>query len=426
MSAPTIEIAQRTDVGPVRSHNEDAVLATWVTSDDDGHEVVLAVADGVGGHAQGEVASAIAVDTVVERLIGSRQDWIDGAAVEQTIRLANSRINALAQGEYAAPATTMTVCWATDREYVVGHVGDSRAYLLSKTVVQLTDDDSHVAEAVRRGLMTPEDARRSPLRNQLTKSVGTQEDVQPELHDGSWAHGDVLLLCSDGLSEYLDGEEMLGIVRETGDLQDACDRMVQLAAQRGGHDNISVVAARNLARSDDARPPTRPFAIPPAKPKSGGGFMRWIAATAIVLALGLIGYGIIQARQPKATPLATQPPPEIPAKPHLFLKLLPGQILRINASKGFDARIPNLDFRPAHPLDIPLKPVTNVKPPKLDETTIRLLDRQGNVIAEGDTSLSIQVDVDPDVLMSVELTDADGKRVWQSIELEILKQKVEP
>jgi protein phosphatase len=256
-----MEIAATTDVGRIRETNEDSIWSfvfapgapnPWNL------QAILLVADGMGGHQAGEVASGLAADTArrlftetaAEGETPAGPDFLRrvDVAVREINRTVYAKGTALAGEIVTRPGTTLTIALLRRDEYIVAHIGDSRAYLLragTGECEQITDDDSFVAEAVRRGHMSPEQARTSPMRNQITKAVGLQPDVEPSIYHGPWARGDMLLLCSDGLSEYIREDEFAGAIAAAADLEDACHRLTELANGRGGHDNISVLLARN-------------------------------------------------------------------------------------------------------------------------------------------------------------------------------------
>lgn len=275
-----LEVAAATDVGRERELNEDTV---WGAALEDGVDnpwrlsALLVVADGMGGHDAGEVASNLAAQTVRE-IFASPQaelspDDLSGQnllrRVSESVQYVNRVVHARGEGNGAArPGTTLTVCLARAQEYVVGHVGDSRAYLIRRSdIEQVTEDDSLVAEAVRRGHMSVEEARDSQFRNQITKAVGLRPEVEPSVYYGHWQTGDVLLLCSDGLTEYVAADEMLQRAQSGDSLQQICGALIALANERGGHDNISVAAARFLpaiGASAASQPARKPKTWPPA------------------------------------------------------------------------------------------------------------------------------------------------------------------
>ncbi|MDR3709381.1 MAG: protein phosphatase 2C domain-containing protein [Capsulimonadaceae bacterium] len=247
-----IEIGSATDVGNVRRSNEDRVVADIIPCGASAiPAALLLVADGLGGHEGGEMASMLAQTTlreVVAQPMASGK--ITSTAISRmlagALKLANKRIyEAGGDVVHGRPGTTMTACLLSAQRYDLAHVGDSRAFLITPhSTLQLTDDDSVVADAVRQGTMTNEQARSSPYRNQLTRSIGTSEQVDPSIYHGPIDAGDVVAICSDGLSEYITPEEMHDAILGKATLQHFCDDLVQLAKQRGGHDNISLVAAR--------------------------------------------------------------------------------------------------------------------------------------------------------------------------------------
>lgn len=266
-----MNIGLATDVGNAREINEDSVIAEAIPGMAALHGLaaVLLVADGMGGHQGGEVASGLAAASVRQAFLlpeGIRQAQ-EGRATSRALpasralevaRQINRDVYAWGGQGTAHPGTTLTLCLCGPQQYAVVHVGDSRAYLLTRGgICQITEDDSWVGEAVRRGTMTLDEARESPLRNQLTKCIGIAPDVQPLLYEGAWQAGDTLLLCSDGLSEYVGEEELRDAFGSGADLQASCERLTALARERGGQDNISIVAAcEGVPHTMTRKPPT--------------------------------------------------------------------------------------------------------------------------------------------------------------------------
>ena len=245
--------AARTDVGMKREHNEDSYLA----NEDLGLYVVC---DGMGGHAGGETASRLAVQTIEKELISARlradnpfssdkpladsplagalREAVEGAcaAVFRT-----SKVNP----DLAGMGTTCISLLVHGTHALVGHVGDSRAYLVrGREVHQLTEDHSLVNEQVRAGLISEEEARHSRLKNIITRSVGFEEDVLVDVIGVETQPGDRFLLCSDGLSNLVSTDEIGDALR--GKLEKVPDCLIDLANERGGDDNITVVAAERL------------------------------------------------------------------------------------------------------------------------------------------------------------------------------------
>jgi PPM family protein phosphatase len=234
--------AARTDVGVVRSGNEDNYL---MLSD----RGVFIVADGMGGHAAGEVASEMAV-RIISREIGSLRGVSDeqaGERIQRAIVSANEAIfeRTLSEHDKRGMGTTTTVLALLPGRYLVGQVGDSRAYLLRNgTFLQVTKDHSYVQEQVDAGLLTPEQARVHPYSNVITRCVGAGSEVVPDLYFGSLNAGDVLLLASDGLTGMLEDEQLMRILQAEDGPQSWVDRMIAEANRRGGLDNITAIIVK--------------------------------------------------------------------------------------------------------------------------------------------------------------------------------------
>jgi PPM family protein phosphatase len=226
------------DVGRVRSGNEDSYFCG---------QTVFAVADGLGGHQGGEVASAAAVEPLA-RLDG-RELADPGEAAEalaNAIRAANEAILDRAAGDpalYGMGTTVTAAAFAGDRSLQLAHVGDSRAYLLREGgLAQLTTDHTVVGELVRRGRLTPEQAAIHPERSILTRAVGLDPRVPVDLPDPlELKSGDQLLLCSDGLTETVDDDQIARLLSAAPDGHAACTSLIDAANDAGGPDNITVV-----------------------------------------------------------------------------------------------------------------------------------------------------------------------------------------
>jgi len=239
-----------TDVGLKRGHNEDNYLINEELN-------LFVVADGMGGHAGGEYASAIAVNTVEEVVtsleLEGTPDTDENDPVEVTrhklshaIRLAGRRIfdKARQQPSYHGMGTTAVVLLVQDDKAFVAHVGDSRLYLFRDGAVdQVTEDHSLIAEKVKHGLITPEEAKNHRMRNVITRSLGYQEEVDVDLQVLPVLTGDQYLLCSDGLSGYVTPDE-IGEVLATHGTQEAARQLVMMACDRGGDDNITAIIAQ--------------------------------------------------------------------------------------------------------------------------------------------------------------------------------------
>lgn len=225
-----------THVGRVRAVNQDAYYLP------EAGESFAVVADGMGGHKAGEVASAMAVSEFTR--------WLRCAPVptEETVNYAvheaNRIIHRTAQRETdkSNMGTTLVSVWVDDEQVIECNVGDSRAYLLRDgTLTQISRDHSLVGELVEEGKITKQEAMHHPHKNYITRAVGTSSMVQPELRTLDRKSGDVWLLCSDGMSNYIEDGELERILREQADREKCVRQLIDLALERGGADNITVV-----------------------------------------------------------------------------------------------------------------------------------------------------------------------------------------
>ena len=210
---------------------------------------IFIVADGMGGHAAGEVASEMAVRIVSQDLGSFRGLSPDDAAARmiQSIRDANAAIfeRTLSEHDKRGMGTTCTVLVLHGNRYLLGQVGDSRGYLMREGVFhQLTKDHSYVQEQVDAGYLTPEQARSHPYSNVITRCVGASGDVTPDLFSGTVRAGDTFLLASDGLTGMLEDDALASIVLSDGTPEKWVDRLVAEANRRGGLDNITVIIVR--------------------------------------------------------------------------------------------------------------------------------------------------------------------------------------
>lgn len=239
MKGAEIEVAIRSDVGRKRKHNED-YHGFFRIGDD---EVLAIVADGMGGHASGEVASRMAVEVIQEIYAKDRADQDVLDALRSAFEVANFSIlqKSLEQDELNGMGTTATALVIKDDQIFVGHMGDSRAYLFrDSAIAQLTKDHSMVNRMVEQGLLSKEEANGHPQRNVIYKALGVNRDADLELIGPLPVHvNDIYLLCSDGLTNLVTDEEMLKIVKKENPKK-ACEKLIQLANKRGGDDNITV------------------------------------------------------------------------------------------------------------------------------------------------------------------------------------------
>jgi protein phosphatase len=232
MTARLGQTASMTDTGRKRRHNEDAFVV---------EPPLFAVADGMGGAQAGELASGLAAAALKDvQEPGSGEERVD-----ELIQQANRRVYERQSQDASASGmgTTMTVALVEDGRVVIGHVGDSRAYLLrGRSLEQLTEDHSLVAELVRNGKLSPEEAEDHPQRSVITRALGTDPDVDVDTFSIETEPGDLFLICSDGLTSMVDDETIRAeLTRNRSDLKSAAKALVRAANNGGGEDNITVV-----------------------------------------------------------------------------------------------------------------------------------------------------------------------------------------
>ena len=243
-----------TDVGRKREANEDCFAAVP-------EDRLFVVADGMGGHAAGEVASRLAVSAIADFIASTRRDaeitWpfeydttmsTEGNRLKTAIRLANQRIlDTIAhKKDLEGMGTTLVGAIVSDSRLCVAHVGDSRAYLIRDgAITQITSDHSWVNEQVKLGFLTRNDASRHPFRNVVTRALGSKDDVVVDLAEQELQAGDYVLLCSDGLNTMLDDETIVKTIMDNGqDVEQAARSLVSRANENGGEDNVTVILVK--------------------------------------------------------------------------------------------------------------------------------------------------------------------------------------
>ena len=245
-----LDIGQKTDVGRVREANEDALL-TLPRPAGAADRWLVAVADGMGGHKAGEVASALAVEALRASAEGAGAETMSNRFLTAAVELANRNIwNAAADDVEKEGMGTTLVCAvvSADGAVAIANVGDSRAYLVTDASARLvTIDHTWVNQQVLDGQLSESEARMSPYRNLLTRSLGSTPRVQADLfEDVQLEPGHALVLVSDGVSGYLDEVDVAAIVRSSESAQEAADRLVTEAVERGGADNATAVVVRRV------------------------------------------------------------------------------------------------------------------------------------------------------------------------------------
>lgn len=243
------------DLGNIRTNNEDMGLFFKIADENVIREkgYMLIVADGMGGHQAGEVASKMAADIISKEYFKLNNSTVE-KNLEKVFSLANKSIysKATSQAAYNGMGTTCTVLIVIDKAVYYAHVGDSRAYIQKgDSIVQITQDHTYVQELVNNGDITAAEAATHPKRNILTNAMGTKPELRVDTGKCKFEfeNNDRLLLCSDGLYEYFNDGELNTILLENG-LKNAASIMIQQAKSRGGHDNITVVLAEKKANSE--------------------------------------------------------------------------------------------------------------------------------------------------------------------------------
>jgi serine/threonine protein phosphatase PrpC len=260
-----VHVFGRTDVGRTREHNEDAFVVADLTRSNatlqpevrthvvGDRGTLFMVADGMGGAAAGEIASAMAIEVVLDELNSALRGPTPpdedrfASAIKRATAAANSHIHtyALEHPEYRGMGTTATVAGVLGDTIYVAQVGDSRAYLVRNGVGrQITKDQSLMQKLIEAGELTEEEAEQSERRNIILQALGPEATIKVDLTHQRVRRGDVLVLCSDGLSGQVRGEEITRIVSQEPDLVNACRKMIDRANEMGGPDNITVIVAR--------------------------------------------------------------------------------------------------------------------------------------------------------------------------------------
>jgi protein phosphatase len=263
------QFAGDSHVGLVRTGNEDAFLVA---------PPLFAVADGLGGHQAGEIASSIAIDTLLE----SAPREADSKSLGRAARRANSAVIEAAESGRgrSGMGTTLTAVMIDDARLAVAHVGDSRAYLLHfGALQQLTQDHSMVADLVRQGQLTAEESRVHPNRSVITRALGSDPNMLVDTFEVEAADGDRLLLATDGLTSMVDDDQIARILASEPSPQQAVDALIERALAAGGHDNVTAVVV-DIGRAPRRQPK------PPGGPRWGLGLL-WVLAAFAIVAAGL-------------------------------------------------------------------------------------------------------------------------------------------
>lgn len=244
MSDSYIALTGCTDIGLVRSENQDDFLIIDSTDSPVQDFAFLILADGMGGHNGGKIASNLSVNTFKSSLIENAQSVGNkiNSLLDKCFAITNSKVIKESKNnlELIGMGSTLTVAAISNHFATIANIGDSRAYLLNeKGIVQVTKDHSWVADQVEAGILSKEEADSHPHKNIITKAIGINVNGSPDIFNIDISPGDYILLCSDGLSNLVTDEEIFHIVKSTN-ITKACENLIKLAKERGGFDNITI------------------------------------------------------------------------------------------------------------------------------------------------------------------------------------------
>lgn len=236
----------KTDIGMVREVNQDYVFVSDLPVGKLPN--LFVVADGMGGHKAGEFASRFTVEVVKDELAKSTEDGPE-AMIRQAITSANQRLleTAKQDSKLEGMGTTLVVATVIERTLYFANVGDSRLYLLDNDIKQVSKDHSLVQEMVRLGGIKQEDAKNHPDKNIITRAIGAKEQVEVDFYEYRLKKGDIILMCTDGLSNMVEDTEILHVVKSSRDIVEAVEGLIEKANENGGKDNIGIVAVDAFA-----------------------------------------------------------------------------------------------------------------------------------------------------------------------------------
>lgn len=241
-----MQIGVCTDKGKIRENNQDYYYSSNFLE-----LPLFIVADGMGGHKAGEVASKMAVDIIVEVVSRSSKNGYEEISISNIIRKAVEEANekifdkSLSSTKYNGMGTTLTMAYLTDENITIGHIGDSRAYIArGDEFIQLTEDHSLVAELVKNGSISAEEALYHPQKNIITRAVGTSKYIDTDIVIAQVIKNDIILLCTDGLTNMVDDMEIKNMIQNTNDMQVLCESLINKANDLGGVDNITAIAIK--------------------------------------------------------------------------------------------------------------------------------------------------------------------------------------
>ncbi len=234
-----MKISSATSVGKIRAVNEDAF---FVSPPDESGSLLAVVADGMGGHNAGEVASSEAINVIKDVFPDNEHDAKQ--MLIEAINSANSTIYNMSLDKQTlyGMGTTITACVISGDKVTAAQVGDSRLYLIRDgMIIQITKDHSLVEMLIDNGSITKEDAKHHPQKNVITRAIGTDKEVSADIYEFSICEGDIILLCSDGLVNMVEDEKILSVITRSKAFEETADKLVKEAENAGGSDNITVI-----------------------------------------------------------------------------------------------------------------------------------------------------------------------------------------
>lgn len=238
----------KTNIGLVRKVNEDAFY--YQKRYEYGKPYLCIIADGMGGHNAGEVASRMAVTEInefIEKSLNEQEcnnlkDYED--LIKKAFLHANEEVykKSMDSKECIGMGTTLTAVLIVESNMIIGHVGDSRVYIIrNDNIKRVTSDHSYVAELIKNGTIKPEEASKHPQKNLITRAIGTGESIDVDINVLDIKNGDYILMCTDGLSNMLNEDEILNVVKSDKKIEERCSELIDLANNKGGYDNITVI-----------------------------------------------------------------------------------------------------------------------------------------------------------------------------------------
>ena len=241
-----ITVGVKSDVGIKRDNNQDSFYIS-----ENNNILIYLVADGMGGHKAGKLASTMARD-IIQRNFNEEEIDLDNEAnilkkIKMSIEEANTKIylKSIEDEEFKGMGTTVTMAYIFENKIYLGHVGDSRAYLIKRDeIIQITEDHSYVNQLLKSGSITKKEAKSHPKRNMITRAVGSSSIIEIDLIVKEWDQEDILILSSDGLTNMVKDYKILKAFKDEDNIQKSCDKLVHIANKNGGIDNITVIAIK--------------------------------------------------------------------------------------------------------------------------------------------------------------------------------------